>query len=214
MAVITSMTSCGGNVPNPGPRSMGLGELGSGGIIFKRKFRWTMRIEYCQDEFDEPLVVAEDFVKIGARPQVDIEEQEINYLHGKMWIPGKATWQTMTVTYYDVAGDATSVSTNSLFGWIASVYDFICDPSNLYMGSRLTDYEGNAFLYLYDGCGNPIEGWHLQHAWPQSINFGELDMSSSEECTVEITLRYSEVRYSNYCNPDEITKCPCSPCSA
>jgi hypothetical protein len=193
------------------PRPMGLGDLGSGRIIFKRKFRWTMCIQYCMS--GDTKTVAEEFVKVGARPSLEIEEQEINYLHGKMWIPGKATWQTISVTYYDVAGQTESgVNPSSIFGWIASIYDFICDPTNLYMGSRLEDYEGIAALYLYDGCGNAIEGWLLRHVWPTAINFGELDMSSSEECTVELTLRYSQVEYNNYCNDEAISKCPCSPC--
>lgn len=197
----------------PGQRSMALGEIGSSDIIIKRKFRWTMCIEYCLDDVTGDRFVPEDFVKIGARPQVDIEEAEINYLHGKMWIPGKATWQTMTVTYYDVSGHtASGISSNSLFSWIASVYDFIVDPSNLYMGSKLTDYEGRAYLHLYDGCGVTLEQWVLNHVWPQSINFGELDMSSSEECTIELTLRYSEVGFTSFCSEDDIDPCPCSEC--
>lgn len=194
--------------------NMGLGPLGTGSLIFKRKFRWTMEITYCDSEVSGPKCVAKEFVKLGSRPQIDIEETEINYLHGKMFIPGKATWQTMTVTYYDVAGSAGGgINVQSIFGWIASVYD-ITDPTKLYMGSKLSDYEGTARIYLYDGCGNAVEGWLLRHVWPQSVNFGELDMSSSEECTVELTLRYSEVQYQSYCPAGSIDKCPCTPCDS
>lgn len=197
------------NTP-PGQRPMGLGTLGSGNVIFKRKFRWTMEINYCLG--GKSKQVSPEFVKIGARPQIDIEETEINFLHGKMWIPGKGTWQTMTVTYYDVAGKADSnINYLGLFSWIASVYD-ITDPTKLHMGSRLSDYEGNAFIFLYDGCGNALEGWQLNNVWPQSVNFGELDMSSSEECTVELTLRYSNVKYASYCPTGSLDKCPCTPC--
>jgi hypothetical protein len=195
----------------PAQRNMGLGAIGTGSVIFKRKFRWTMKIIYCISGTQK--TVAEEFVKIGARPQIDIEETEINYLHGKMWIPGKATWQTMTVTYYDVAGKAPGVNFLGLFGWIASVYD-ITDPTKLYMGSRLSDYEGQANIFLYDGCGNALEGWLLNNVWPQSVNFGELDMSSSEECTVELTLRYANVQYASYCPTGSIDKCPCTPCAS
>lgn len=189
-------------------RPMGLGDLGTGGLLFKRKFRWSMEIEYCTDR-----TVAKEFVKIGARPQIDFEETEINYLHGKMFIPGKGTWQTMTVTYYDVAGSAGSgVDTNSIFGWLASVYD-ITDSTFLFMGSRLADYEGQARIVLWDGCGNPIEGWLLNNVWPQSVNWGDLDMGSSEECTVELTLRYTNVEYASFCPAGTIDKCPCTPCT-
>lgn len=190
--------------------NMGLGKLGTSQIIFKRKFRWSMKIEYCTGGSN--FTVAEEFVKVGSRPQLDIEETEINYLHGKMWIPGKATWQTMTVTYYDVTGLASGVNMGGLFGWIASVYD-IFDPTKLSMGSVLSNYQGEATIYLYDGCGNALEGWLLKNVWPQSVNFGELDMGSSEECTVELTLRYSNVTYQSFCGTASFNRCPCTPCS-
>jgi hypothetical protein len=191
---------------------MGLGALGNGKVIFKRKFRWTFEIEYCCNGAGGPRVVAREFVKIGARPQIDFEEVEINYLNGKMWIPGKGTWQTMTVTYYDVAGATNAgVNTSSILSWIATIYDFT-DPRCLPMNSVPEQYEGIARLVLWDGCGNPLEGWILRHVWPQSVNWGDLDMSSSEECTVELTLRYSEVSYQSYCPPQPLDKCPCGPC--
>ncbi len=186
---------------------MGLGALGDGTVIFKRKFRWTMEIDFCNGS----KTVAKDFVKVGNRPQIDIEETEINYLNGKMWIPGKATWQTMTVTYYDVAAAAGSASTISVLDWIATIYD-ITDPVCLQMNSKQSDYEGEATLVLYDGCGFPLESWTLRHVWPQSVNWGDLDMSSSEECTIELTLRYSEVTYESLCPEQALERCPCTPC--
>lgn len=210
---------CGVNLQDEAVRHpMGLGALGNGKVIFKRKFRWTFEIEYCCNAVDDfgnpvdPKTVAKEFVKIGARPQIDIEEIEINYLNGKMWIPGKGTWQTMTVTYYDVAGATNAgINTTSVLAWIATIYDFT-DPYCLQMNSVPEQYEGVARLILWDGCGNPLEGWILRHVWPQSVNWGDLDMSSSEECTVELTLRYSEVSYKSYCPNQEVDKCPCGPC--
>jgi hypothetical protein len=199
-------TPCGAGTQLP----MGLGAIGNGKVIFKRKFRWTFEVEFCCDS-GVPKVVAREFVKIGARPQIDFEEVEINYLNGKMWIPGKGTWQTMTVTYYDVAGQTDNgINTSTVLAWIATIYDFN-DPICLQMNSVPANYEGIARLVLWDGCGNPLEGWILRHVWPQSVNWGDLDMSSSEECTVELTLRYSEVSYQNFCGPTAL-KCPCGPC--
>lgn len=193
--------------PNAG-RPMGMGELGTSGVIFKRKFRWTMEIEFCPSA---PQTVAKEFVKVGARPSIDIEETEINYLNGKMWIPGKATWQTITVTYYDVAGTVGGgVEISAIFGWIASVYD-ITDSTCLLMGSTLADYEGTARLVLWDGCGQPLEVWILKNVWPQAVNFGDLDMSSSEEVTVELTLRYAQVEYTPLCG-GSVIRCACTEC--
>lgn len=219
------------NLPGTEPRPMGLGALASPGLVFKRKFRWTMALQYCIGSGNSADIktVAEEFVKVGARPQLDIEETEINYLHGKFWLPGKVTFQTMTVTYYDVGGSINSAEfannpvtacltsgdvpqIGGVLGFIASVYD-ITDPCNLNMGSSTGDYQGEALLRLYDGCGFTIEAWLMQNVWPQSVNFGELDMSSSEECTIELTLRYASLQYRSLCPAQSIDRCPCTPCA-
>ena len=214
---ISALFDCPQGGVGQGRMAMGLGAIGDGKVIFKRKFRWTFEIEYCCNNtvngvLQPPKSVAKEFVKIGARPQIDFEEVEINYLNGKMWIPGKGTWQTMTVTYYDVAGATNAgINTASVLAWIATIYDFT-DCRCLPMNSVPEQYEGVARLILWDGCGNPLEAWMLRHVWPQSVNWGDLDMSSSEECTVELTLRYSDVEYRSFCPDQPFDKCPCGPC--
>lgn len=187
------------------PIQMGIGQLGFNNIIFKRKFRWTFELRgFCGDE---SRVVPKNFVKLASRPNLSIEETEINYLNAKTWIPGKGSWETITVTYYDVASELNQ----ELFNWLATVYDFT-DPVNLRQASQRGEYAAKGNLVLYDGCGSPLEKWTLGDVWPQAINFGELDYSSSEECTIELTLRYSNVGYESCC-PKFIPKGCCSPCS-
>lgn len=185
-------------------RDMGLGEIGGSNVVFKRKYRWTLRIESpCGDPIPETIV------KLAARPNLTIEETEINFLHGKTWIPGKGTWETITVTFYDAVGLETGGGTAGLFGWLATVYNFT-DPGGLHQSSKVGNgagglfgggggYGGKAVLNLYDGCGTVMETWELEHVWPQVVNFGELDYSSSEEATIELTLRYTNVTYTPGC---------------
>ena len=188
-------------------RDMGLGTIGTKrDLVFKRKFRWTLRFEQICDGG----TIDENFVKLAARPSLTIEETEINFLHGKTWIPGKAAWETITVTYYDVA----TTNLSGLWSWLWSVYDFGSSKDaaiQLNMGSSLADYSGVGVLTLYDGCGKALEEWQLKHAWPQAINFGELDYANSEEATVELTLRYSQVSYESLC-PPLITNVCCDGC--
>lgn len=191
--------------------SMGMGALASGNAIFKRKYRWTFELETpCG-------TIPETIVKLASRPNINIEETEINFLHGKMWIPGKASWETITVTYYDVVADSNN-SVTSLYNWLSTVYEFH-SPQTLRQSSRRgvtlnggqNGYSGNGRLVLYDGCGTAMETWRLGHVWPQAINFGDLDYSSSEEVTVELTLRYSEVSYKSHCGQD-FEACGCYGC--
>jgi len=43
---------------------------------------------------------------------------------------------------------------------------------------------------MYDGAGCLVEAWQFDNAWPQDINFNEVDYSSNDVMSIDITLRY------------------------
>ena len=179
---------------------MGLGRLGGENIVHKRKFRWTFEVRRTGGG------VPASFVKMAARPNISIEETEINFLNGKTYLPGKGTWETITVTYYDVGSD----DNIPLWTWLADVYNFT-DPVGTYQNSKRSCYSGLGVCTMYNGCGEAMERWTLGDAWPQAVNFGELDYSSSEEATIEVTIRYSNVSYVNLCGQQPAPQC-CTGC--
>lgn len=182
---------------------MGIGLLGtSSNLAFKRKFRWTFEVlGICGDASRS---IPSDYVKVANRPNVSFEETEINFLHGKMFIPGKATFDAITVTYYDVTRGGTE-TIESLYDWIGTVYDFlgprgdVFDPKMSSYANGDGGYGANAYLTMYDGCGTALEQWSLEQCWPQAVNFGDLDYSNNEEATIEVTVRYLFAKWTNYC---------------
>lgn len=196
---------------NPGQkivnRRMGIGKLGDKGLAIKRKFRWTLGIvPYCTNGASQ-FSIGPNFVKVAARPNYDIEETELNFLNAKTWIAGKLSWQSITVTYIDAA----SADLQALYFWIGQNAQ-LNDNTNFWQGTSFNDYAADAYMTLFDGCGNAMEEWHLFNVWPQAVNFGELDYSSSEEVTIELTLRYDQVCYTGYCPTVTFASC-CSPCA-
>jgi hypothetical protein len=193
--------------------NMGMGRLGDDRVIHKRKFRWTFHV-VRQGRTSVPA----SFVKVAARPNLNIEETEINFLNAKRFIPGKGTWETITVTYYDVAiqGGNAEEANLGLFNWLADVYDYTGGGTNnpnpdVKQSAKRSCYGGTGVLQMYDGCGNGLEQWRLIDCWPQAVNFGDLDYSVSEEATIEITLRYGGVTYQSYC-PSNTVKPECCGC--
>jgi hypothetical protein len=188
--------------------SMGIGQLGFNNTIFKRKFRYTFSAQTCAG------LVPEWYVKTSARPNLAIDETEINFLNSKMFIPGKPTWETITLTYIDAVNPSDSSNYAPLWGWLSSNYNFT-DPigsiRRYQMGSSSQAYGALGTITLYDGCGSPLEQWQLANMWPTAVDFGELDYGSSEECTISLTLRYSDVLYTPLCPQFPITPC-CFPC--
>lgn len=190
------------------PRNMGIGRLGSPNLIFKHKYRWTMRIDNVCDGRGGKTSIPEHFVKLAARPNWSHEEVELNFLNARDWIPGKQTYETITVTYRDVA----TADNLPLFNWLAAVFEYP-DPVTLRMGSTRGDYVGRGIITMYDGCGQELEQWVLDNMWPQAVNFGELDYATSEEATIELTLRYSSVVYRSLCPVFTPAGC-CTPCGS
>jgi len=172
--------------------NMGLDLLADNNLIFKRKFRWQLSLSWKNENNKIPPY----YVKLAARPSLTIEETPINYLNGRMYIPGKAEWETLSVTFYDVAYNTNGPKI--LYSWLASVYDFT-DPKTLRQNSKSKVYGGNGTLTLFDGCGEALEEWQLFNVWPTSVNFGDLDYASSDEVTIEATLRFSSVKYTSLC---------------
>lgn len=98
----------------------------NGTILINRKFRWLM--ELWQD--DRRLTDAA-FVKVSCRPQLPLEEEEINFLGNKTWIPGKMAWEEIGFNIYDSQ-------------------DRIDFPAF-----------NRVKLGMMDGCGNILENWDL-----------------------------------------------------
>ena len=92
-----------------------------------------------------------------------------------------------------------------LYSWITSIHDFQ-DSVNL-KNTEKSGWNSQAILEMYDGCGTLMEQWTLYSCWIQSINFGDLDYSSTEEATIELQIRYSEVFYKSFCGPSPSPVC-------
>ena len=190
--------------------NMGIGSLAE--TAFKRKYRWMFNVENIGG--DAAFKIPGSYVKSGNRPQIDIDETEINYLNGKTFIPGKATFNEISFTYYDVImqGDPTIPN---LFRWLNRVYNVTEYTAPLVTPGATGNpqikatqgsypfngkgYAGIGVLTLLDGCGYAVEQWDLMYCWPKSINFGDLDYSSSDECNIELTLRYAYAKYQSFC---------------
>ena len=173
-------------------QEMGIGQLGEPTRIIKRKFRYTCSFN------TKPGVIPEHYVKVAARPQLEIDELELQFLNASTWIPGKARWQPLNITYIDT----TDRRMKPLYDWVATVYDFqrYGDGGNLRQSEK-EGWVGDCVIRVFDGCGNELEKWELANCFPQSINFGDLDYGSNDECNIELTIRYDKVKITSECGP-------------
>lgn len=175
-----------------GTQSMGLGfGLNDYSLAFKRQNRWLLMISGISAQNQGAAVQALPPLK-SSRPSLSFKEIEAQHLSESVWFPMKPEWKQLNLVLYDLR-----CNENVVFEWIKMIYNpqvtnnRIWNPSVGGASTRLnTPFKKQGQLVLYDGCGKNIENWVLENCYPSQINFGSLDMSSSEVVTMELELRF------------------------
>jgi hypothetical protein len=154
-------------------------------MIMKRKFRWT-----CEwHTKDEQLIAPASFVKVSARPNLIIEETELFNGDEKYWIPGKATWESVNISYYDIDDEG-----RALF-----IYWMEQSSKQFYENNEMDAFKAVATLKMYDGCGVEIETWSLQDAFVKSIEYGSYSKDCDDNYTsIDVEIAYNSVKYENH----------------
>jgi hypothetical protein len=67
------------------------------------------------------------------------------------------------------------------------IYNYVLDAK----------YKKEAILTMLDGCGNTIESWTFENAYPEEINFDDLDMSSNDILNISLSLKYDRAYFND-----------------
>jgi hypothetical protein len=133
------------------------------------------------------------------RPNYTVTDSgEIYRFHERSFYAGRPEIETkMTCSFNDYINNAAADGTVSgglsasqiLYRWFNTVY-------NIDFGSMgfKNEYATTADLFLLDPHGKQIEQWHYTNFWITSINYGDVDFSSSDNITIETSFRYDKVK--------------------
>ena len=149
----------------------------------KRKFRWLFLIENITTGNTEALPCWK-----ASRPKFQFKEMQAEHLNETISFPSKTEWQSIQISLYDRCIN----TQNPIFTWLKMTQ---YDPSPIGCGAWYPaidplSLKTCAGLQLLDGCGNIIEAWTLEHAYPQSVDWGELESTNYDIVTVDVTLKY------------------------
>ena len=121
-------------------------------------------------------------VKTAARPSFSSEVVEIDHINLKRKIKGKSTWEELSITLYDPIVPS---GAQMVMDWIRQSHE------------SLTGRDGYAAFYKKDlnfftlgPVGDKVEQWTLKGAFISSANFGEMDWTSNDLVSIEVTLNY------------------------
>ena len=154
-------------------------------LTLKKKNRWLFKIPgYVTGT--APMLPP----KKAGRPSIQMKEFEFQHLHESIWYPFKGTWKPINITLYDIR-----CNENVMFDWLFAIYSSQAS-SAVTFSPALQPTTTKSFkipkctLELYNGCGNVIETWIYENAYPSDINWGELDMNTHDIVFVDFILRY------------------------
>lgn len=167
--------------------NMGLGYgLERSDVCLKMSYRWLFVIPGISADGINSLPPSK-----SARPKLSFKEIQVEHMHETVYLPGKVEFSPLTLSLYDL-----KKNNHPIFMWIKSAYN----PCNgTYKYPVDSGFFKTAYLELYDASGNVLERWIYENIWPKEIDFGDLDMSTSEILTCDLTLRYARAYIDNEC---------------
>ena len=171
-------------------------------IMIKRRFRYffeisnvlTMRsLTGLNQDFK-----AQAWAVQATRPTAQFDETEVRHVSEIVYYPTRIRWEPITVTLIDVH------KSNQIYNWLYALcaldnsvfsyfdnwhgYEPVTGSDSNAVGD--TEVKRDCMITMFNGIGETLERWMLQGSYPQSVNFGELDYTSNDFATVELTLRY------------------------
>jgi hypothetical protein len=146
--------------------------------MFYTNFEPKMKNRYVMEIENIPSYL----VKAMNRPTVQFETISLDHINVKRKLQGKADWQDITVTLYDPIVPSAA---QKVMDWIRLGHESITGRRGY-----ADFYKKDIDFYMLGPVGDKIEQWKLKGAFIQQANFGELDFSSNEVATIELTLSY------------------------
>ena len=140
----------------------------------KRKFRWVFAIEGI-DAF---------LMKGAARPNVNIGEQELQYINSRRWVAGKLSFDALTVSLYDPIAPS---GAQQVMEWVRTHSETVSGRAGY-----ADFYKRDIQLKMLDPVGTVVELWDIKGAFLTNANFN--DLTYEDEAPVEISL---SIRFDN-----------------
>jgi hypothetical protein len=119
-------------------------------------------------------------------PLPNLSTPAITLSHGNTdaFVAGRAQWDAGELTIRDTIGADIEAQINT---WRRMVYNENTDQIGW-----AADYQKEAIVYQYSPDGTVSRKWKLFGVWPEAVNFGQLDMETSDKKTIAMTLRYNK----------------------
>jgi hypothetical protein len=146
--------------------------------MFYTNFEPKMKNRYVMEIGEIPSYL----VKAANRPTIQFETITLDHINVKRKLKGKGEWQDLTITLFDPIVPS---GAQAVMDWIRLGHESITGRDGY-----ADFYKKDITFYMLGPVGDKIEQWTLKGAFISQANFGDLDFSSNDPATIELTLTY------------------------
>lgn len=175
----------------------GIPEAGFGILHPKQKHKWRVRFVGMARSVPNAANISREITRQATnvtRPSLSWEDIPIHRYNTTSYVAGKHTWEQMNITVED---DITGLASYAIQGQLETQQRIVgADLPGEWINSAATgsDYKFGTILELLDGNEGITESWKLEGCFIVSVNYGDLDYSSGDAATIELTLRFDHAR--------------------
>jgi hypothetical protein len=164
----------------------------------KRSHRFLMQFELPGG------TTTQIYTRRVTKPAFEIGQSEHKFLGQTFYYPGAVTWNDVSTTLVDAATPNFDALLQVLLlssGWVTP--DGISRTGNVDNGRTVSKAAANGILGSVlikelrpsGDPKNPLGYWQLHNPWVKGVSYGDLDYSSEELLTVDVTFRYDWATY-------------------
>lgn len=152
------------------------------------KLQYRFRVLFENFGVSKPTTELTKQVASFTRPNLNFNEVPIEIYNSRVYIAGKPTWETVSVTLRD---DATGEVARLVGEQLQKQFDF-SEQASAASGS---DYKFKLVCQILDGArgvSSPsiLEAWELYGCFVTQANYNELNYANNEPVTIALTIRF------------------------
>ena len=121
-------------------------------------------------------------IRVANRPTITFEKVTLDHINVKRQLKGKGEWQDVTMTLFDPIVPS---GAQAVMEWVRLSHESLTGRDGY-----ADMYKKDLQVYMLGPVGDKIEQWTLKGAFITSANFGDLDWSSNDPASIELTLAY------------------------
>jgi len=121
-------------------------------------------------------------VKTTGRPNITLNEVELNHINVKRYVKGRAEWQQLTVTLYDPIVPS---GAQAVMEWVRLHHESVTGRDGY------SDfYKKDITFNVLGPVGDKVEEWTLKGAFIQAATFSDMDYGATNVSDISLTLQY------------------------